>query len=158
MQNDFGPMFIQECQQNRYPLLFIDRMLEFNPGISASAVKNFSYNEWFFPAHFPDEPSVPGFVQLECLTQTFIMTFLTLDEHKGKKTAFSQVKNVKFLKKIVPGDSLRIEASLETFKFGVASGYAKGFVDEQLACSAELVVVLPDVVKMLSPRSSVAGK
>ena len=154
MEPDYGPTFIQECQQNRYPLLFIDRMLDFDPGKSATALKNYSFNEWYFPAHFENSPSVPGFVMLESMTQTFIMTFLTLDEHKGKQTAFSQIKNMKFTKKVVPGDSMVISAQLESFKYGVASGKVIGTVNDSLACSAELVVVLPDVLNKMAPTKS----
>ena len=67
---------IKKCQRNRHPLLFIDQIVEAIPGVSAKGIKCFSYNEWFFPAHFDDEPNVPGFIQVECLVQTFIMTFL----------------------------------------------------------------------------------
>ena len=79
---------IIKIQQNRYPLLFIDKIIDLKPGKSAVGIKNFSYNEWFFPAHFQDEPNVPGFIQIECLVQTFLMTFLTLKENKGLKTNF----------------------------------------------------------------------
>ena len=71
-------MAIQKYQQNRYPSLFIDFVEEAIPGKSAKGHKNFSYNEWYFPAHFADEPNVPGFVQVEALTQMFLMTFLTI--------------------------------------------------------------------------------
>ena len=68
-------MEIQKFQQNRYPLLFIDYVETVKVGKYAKGHKNFSYNEWFFPAHFEDEPNVPGFVQMEALTQMFLMTF-----------------------------------------------------------------------------------
>ncbi|MFA5196346.1 MAG: UDP-3-O-[3-hydroxymyristoyl] N-acetylglucosamine deacetylase, partial [Bacteroidales bacterium] len=58
---------IQQYQQNRYPLLFIDYVEEVVPGKSAKGHKNFTFNEWFFPAHFADEPNVPGFIQIEAL-------------------------------------------------------------------------------------------
>ena len=110
---DIDAFAIQEYQQNRYPLLFVDKITEAVPGVSAKGFKNFTYNEWFFPAHFEDEPNVPGFVQIETLTQVFLMTFLTLPEHKGKKTGFVAVKNARFRKKIVPGDRLDMEAGFE---------------------------------------------
>ncbi|MBT5421068.1 MAG: beta-hydroxyacyl-ACP dehydratase, partial [Candidatus Cloacimonetes bacterium] len=70
----FDVMGIQECQRNRYPLLFIDQITKAIPGKSANGLKSFTYNEWFFPAHFDDEPNVPGFIQVECLVQTFLMS------------------------------------------------------------------------------------
>ena len=66
---------ILKSQQNKFPLMFIDKIISVIPGKELTAIKNFSYNEWFFPAHFEDEPNVPGFVQIECLAQAFILTF-----------------------------------------------------------------------------------
>jgi 3-hydroxyacyl-[acyl-carrier-protein] dehydratase len=142
---------IKQCQQNRYPLLFVDKIYDVFPGVSAKGIKSFSYNEWFFPAHFEDEPSVPGFIQIETLVQTFIMTFLTLDEHKGKKTNFVSIDNVKFRRKIIPGEQLIIEAKLDFFRRGIAKGYAESFVDNQPACRADFVVTLPDILSSFKP-------
>ena len=76
---------IKDSQQNRYPLLFIDKILEAVPGERATGLKCWTYNEWFFPAHYEDEPNVPGFIQVESLVQTFIMTFLSLRNTKAIK-------------------------------------------------------------------------
>ena len=142
---------IKQCQQNRYPLLFVDKIYEVAPGLSAKGIKCFSYNEWFFPAHFEDQPSVPGFVQVETLVQTFIMTFLTLDEHKGRKTNFVSLDNVKFRRMIVPGEQLIIHAKLDSFRRGIAKGSAESFVDGEPACRADFIVTLPDVLNSFKP-------
>ncbi len=143
---------IQDSQQNRYPLLFIDKILEAVPGERATGLKCWTYNEWFFPAHYEDEPNVPGFIQVESLVQTFIMTFLSFEEHKGNKTNFVSMDKVKFKKKIVPGDVMLIEAILDSFKRGIAKGSAKGTVDGELACYAEFVVALPSVFENFKPK------
>ncbi|MEL7567166.1 MAG: 3-hydroxyacyl-ACP dehydratase FabZ family protein [Dehalobacterium sp.] len=142
---------IQQYQQNRYPLLFIDFVEEAIPGKSAKGHKNFTFNEWFFPAHFEDEPNVPGFIQIETLTQLFLMTFLTLPGNKGKKTGFVLVENAKFKKKIIPGDRLDIEAELSSYRRGLAKGTSKGYINGELACSIELVIVIPDVLNQFKP-------
>ncbi len=147
----FDVMGIQKCQRNRYPLLFVDKITEAIPGKSAQGIKCFSYNEWFFPAHFDDEPSVPGFIQLECLVQTFIMSFLCIEEYRGKKTNFVSIDKVKFKRKIVPGERLDIEATLDLFKRGIARGHAISFVGGEPACSAELVVTVPDILDSFKP-------
>tara|TARA_A100001011_G_C14233037_1_gene809734 strand:- start:565 stop:1029 length:465 start_codon:yes stop_codon:yes gene_type:complete len=144
---------IKKCQQNRHPLLFIDKIVDTIPGVEANSVKCFSYNEWFFPAHFEDDPSVPGFILVESMVQTFIMTFLTLDEHKGKKTNFISIDKVKFKKMVVPGDLLRIKAKLNSFKRGIAKGSAEGYIDNELACKGEFIVCLPDVLSNLKPKN-----
>ena len=144
---------IKEYQQNRYPLLFIDKIESVLPGKYAKGIKCFTYNEWYFPAHFEDEPSVPGFIQIESLVQTFLMTFLTLENNKGKKTNFVSIDNVKFRKMIVPGDTLHINAHLESFKRGIAKGFAESFVNNEPACRADFIVSIPDILNTYKPNS-----
>lgn len=144
---------IKECQKNRYPLLFIDKVIEAVPGKSATAIKNFTYNEWFFPAHFEDDPNVPGFVLVETLVQTFIMTFLCMDEYKGMETSFINIDKVRFRQKVVPGDQLQIVSELKSFRHGVAKGTAAGYVEDALVCSAEFVVAIPKVLDKLKPET-----
>lgn len=140
-------------QRNRYPVLLIDQISAVEPGQRATGVKCFTYNEWFFPGHFDDEPNVPGFVQIECLVQTFIMTFLCMDEYKGMKTNFVSANNVKFKRKIVPGEVLTIEANLQSFKRGLAIGSVTSSVNGEAACSADFVIAVPDVFSRFKPKS-----
>lgn len=146
-----GAYEIQQYQQNRYPLFFVDMIEEAIPGKSAKGFKNFTFNEWFFPAHFQDEPNVPGFVQIETLTQVFLMSFLTLPGNKGKKTGFISVKEARFRKKIVPGDRLDIEADLKSYRRGLAKGISKGYINGELCCSAELEIAIPDIMNEFIP-------
>lgn len=149
--NNIDAYEIQKFQQNRYPLLFIDFVEEAVAGVSAKGHKNFSYNEWFFPAHFEDEPNVPGFVQMEALTQMFLMTFLTIPGNEGMKTAFINV-NSKFRKKIIPGDRLDIISSLSSYRRGLAKGESVGYIDGEEACSAEFIIAVPDVMNQFKPK------
>ena len=143
---------IQKYQQNRYPCFFVDFIEEVILGKSAKGYKNFTFNEWFFPAHFADEPNVPGFIQIETLTQVFLMTFLTFPENKGKKTGFVAVNNAKFKKKIVPGNRIDIEATLESYNRGLAKGRVVGYVNGEIACQIELVVAVPDIMTQFTPK------
>ncbi len=149
---DIDAFEIQKYQRNRYPLLFVDKIIEAVPGEFAKGYKHFSFNEWFFPAHFEDEPNVPGFIQIEAMTQVFLMTFLTFPEYMGKKTGFVAVKNARFKKKIVPGDTLETEATLESFKRGFAKGKAIGYVGGKVACTIELEVAIPDIMNKYIPK------
>lgn len=141
---------IQKFQHNRYPLLFIDNVEEVVAGKYARGYKNFSYNEWFFPAHFEDEPNVPGFVQMESITQMFLMTFLTMPGNEGMKTAFIKAET-EFKKKIIPGDRLDIVASLDSYKRGLAKGSSVGYLDGKVACRANLIIAIPDVMRSFRP-------
>ena len=141
---------IMEYQQNRFPLLFVDVITEAEPGKYAKGYKNFTYDEWFFPAHFADEPNVPGFVQLEALTQVFLMSFLTIPEYKGKKTGFVS-NSCRYRKKIEPGQRLDILAELKSFRRGLAKGKSIGYVDGEIACEADLEVAIPDIMAKYRP-------
>ncbi len=149
---NLNPAEIQKYQQNRYPCFFVDCIEEAVPGKYAKGYKNFTYNEWFMPAHFEDEPNVPGFVQIETLTQVFLMTFLTIPENKGKKTGFVSVKDAKFKKKIVPGDRLDMVAELDSYRRGLAKGKVCGYINGELANSIELVVSIPDIMLAFKPK------
>lgn len=154
---DMDAYDIQKFQQNRYPLLFIDYVDEAVAGESAKGFKNFSYNEWFFPAHFEDEPNVPGFVQMEALTQMFLMSFLTLPGNEGKKTAFVKVES-DFKKKIVPGNRLDIEANLDFYRRGLAKGKSVGYLNGEIACDAKLTIVIPDVLLQFKPTAEIVKR
>lgn len=145
---------IKECQRNRHPLLFVDYVYDVIPGQSASAIKCFSYNEWFFPAHFDDEPTVPGFIQIEALVQTFIMTFLSQADLRGEKTNFLDISSVKFRRKIVPGETLKTHATLKSFRRGIACGSAESFVGLEPACSGEFVVAVPSILNRFKPKGA----
>lgn len=151
---NLGVKEIQEYQQNRYPCFFLDMVTEAVPGKFAKGYKNYSYNEWFFPCHFADEPNVPGFVQLEMLTQMFLMTFLTIPENKGKKTCFISINNAKFKQKIIPGMRVDLHAELKSYRRGIAIGSCIGYVDGEEACSVELMVGIPDVLNQFKPKQN----
>jgi len=142
---------ISSLQQNQYPLLFLDRVTDLIPGVSCTGIKTFSYNEWFFPVHFKNDPSVPGFIQIECMVQAFMMTFITLDECKGKLVYGHKINNVQYRKKIVPGDILNSFCTLKSLRRGLASGHVDSYVSDKKACSADFTVVIPDLVNNFLP-------
>mgnify|MGYP002600831086 FL=1 len=149
---NLDPIEIQTYQQNRYPCFFVDCIEEAVPGKYAKGFKNFTFNEWFFPAHFSDEPNVPGFIQIEMLTQVFLMTFLTFPENKGKKTGFVSVDHARFKQKIVPGKRVDIAATLDSYRHGLAKGSAIGTINGEVACQIELTVAVPDVMTAFMPK------
>lgn len=152
IMKDLDAIEIQTYQQNRPPCFFLDRISEVVPGGYAKGYKNFTYNEWFFPAHFKDEPNVPGFIQIETLTQLFIMTFLTYPENKGKKTGFVSVDHARFKRKIIPGERLDMTATLSSFRRGLAKGSVESFVGDQPACNITLMVTIPDIMTQFTPK------
>jgi 3-hydroxyacyl-[acyl-carrier-protein] dehydratase len=144
---------IMEYQLNRHPLLYVDAIIDLVPGEFAQGKKSFTYNEWFFPSHFEGDPNVPGFIQIEALVQVFLMTFLTLEGNKGLKTNFLALNNVKFRRKIIPGEVLEIHAVLESFKRGIAKGHASSKVNGDQAVSGEFTIGVPELLEKFRPNA-----
>ena len=145
---------IRAYQKNKHPYLFVDKITEVVPGERATGLKAFSYNEWFFPTHFEDDPIVPGFIQVECLEQVFLLIFLSMKEFRGEKTSTLSADNIKFGYRIPPGSALVTKARLTSFKRGIASGKAQGYVNNHLACSAEFTVAIATVLQKFKPHAS----
>jgi 3-hydroxyacyl-[acyl-carrier-protein] dehydratase len=133
---------IMEIIPHRYPFLFVDRILECKAGEYAIGLKNVTADEPFFQGHFPGEPVMPGVLILEAMAQVGAVAVLSLPEMKGKIAYFAGVTDAKFRKKVVPGDTLRMEIHVKTLRsrFGVSE--AKAYVGEDLVCEATLSFIL----------------
>ena len=133
---------IKSIIPHRYPFLLVDRVYEMEPGKSITAMKNLTYNEGFFQGHFPNEPVMPGVLIVEALAQAGAVALLKRDEFKGKIAYFGGINNAKFRKKVVPGDTLRLEVELTKIR-GIA-GIGKGiaYVDDKKVCEAELTFMV----------------
>ncbi|MDY6986708.1 MAG: 3-hydroxyacyl-ACP dehydratase FabZ [Thermodesulfobacteriota bacterium] len=148
---------IHEYQQNRYPYLLIDVADEVIPGKSASGYKNLTANEWFFPCHFPGDLNMPGALQLEAIVQMSALMVLTMPGHKGKVVYLSTANNIKFSRKVLPGDRFDIMATMTSWKRGIGACSGEGSVNGNLACRADFTIVMPDVLnqyKVLSGKDS----
>lgn len=148
MSKQYNIDFIKTIQQNRYPMLFIDVITEIIPGKMAAGYKNFSYNEWYFPVHFENDPIVPGFVLSEAMSQTFLMAILTIQGLEGKKAASSRISNIVFRKPVRPGDRVYFEAQVYSYNRGVAKGVINGNLNNVLVCSQNVEILIPDVLSL----------
>ncbi len=135
----------------KYPVLMIDYIEKVVPGKYARGYKNFTYNEWFFQGHFEDDPNVPSSIMLESLSQTMLMTFLTLPEYKKMHTACLKINNVVFKRRIIPGERMDTSAELKAARGGVFAGHVKGTVEGELACEADYVIGIPDIIAQYRP-------
>ena len=141
---------LQEYQQNRYPYLMIDYVDEVVPGKSSYGYKNLTLNEWFFPKHYPANPNYPGALQIESLAQMLTIAITTLPGNKGKETLFVSVFS-KFKKEVLPGDKFVLETKVTSWKRGLLKGVGVGYTNGSIACEAELVITLPDILKQYLP-------
>lgn len=133
---------IKKIIPHRYPMLLIDRVEELIPGEKAVAKRNVTINEELFNGHFPGNPVMPGVLIVEALAQTGAVALLSLPEFKGKTVYFGGIKSAKFRKVVRPGDSLRLEVTLEKIRNNVGLGKAIATVDGKKACTAELTFMI----------------
>ncbi|MFH1199118.1 MAG: 3-hydroxyacyl-ACP dehydratase FabZ [Candidatus Omnitrophota bacterium] len=101
---------IYKILPQRYPFVMIDRVVSLEPGKKITAIKNVSYNEWFFQGHFPEQPILPGVLIIEAFAQAAIILFAaekTIESDK-KLTYYLGNTKVRFLQPVTPGDQLII--------------------------------------------------
>lgn len=131
---------IRRLLPHRYPFLLIDKIIELDKK-HAVAVKNVTVNEPFFVGHFPQEPVMPGVLQIEAMAQTAgVLVLNQVEDPEAYSTYFLKIDNVKFRQKVVPGNTLLLSVSLMTeIRRGcaVVKGYA--FVGEKIVCEAEFM-------------------
>ena len=129
---------VAELIPNRYPILYIDRVDELVPGEHVVARKNVTFNESFFQGHFPQEPVMPGVLQVEAMAQCGGLLVLSqLEEPERWSTYFLKIDDVKFRQKVVPGDTLlfRVEL-LGPVRHGISSMKGYMFVGDHVVAEA----------------------
>jgi len=142
---------LQRFQPNRYPFLMIDHVELVVPGKLAQGFKNLSLNEWFFPIHFPGHPNMPGALQLEALAQMLTVAVTTQPGLEGKVThALSHT--VRFRKEVVPGDRFEIETEVISWSRGICKGRGIGRTNGDIACEADMLITVPDILEQYLPR------
>lgn len=131
---------IRELLPHRYPMLLVDKIIEIGSNYIVG-VKNITANEPFFTGHFPEEPVMPGVLQIEAMAQTGgLLVLSTVDDPDRYSTYFMKIDNVKFRQKVVPGDTLIFHISFMTeLRRGCAvmKGYA--FVGEHIVSECEFM-------------------
>ena len=128
---------------HRYPFLLVDRIIELEPGRRAVGIKAVTANEPQFTGHFPDRPIMPGVLMVEALAQTAGVVVMTLDEYRGKLGLFAGIDDCRFRRMVVPGDTLRLEVTVEKLRgmFGRVRGVAS--VNGEPAVEATLTIIIP---------------
>lgn len=131
---------------HRYPILLVDRILEFVPGESAVGLKNVTMNEPHFQGHFPSFPVMPGVLIVEAMAQTSaILVVQTLGmEAEGKLVYFMSIDSAKFRKPVTPGDSLHIHVTKVQNRKTVWKFKGKAMVGNTLCAEAEFSAMIVD--------------
>ena len=142
---------IIKIQKNRDPYLLIDYATKVVPGKSVEGYKILKKNEWFFKVHWPGDPNMPGMLQVEAMVQMSSLIIFTLPNISGKILYLADSNNIKFFKKIVPGDKLKIVSKLISNSRGLYKFESEGYVRKKIACRANFTLILPGSVH-ISPR------
>ncbi|HOW35616.1 MAG TPA: UDP-3-O-acyl-N-acetylglucosamine deacetylase [Candidatus Omnitrophota bacterium] len=135
---------IMNILPHRYPFLFVDRVVSFEPGKRAVGVKNVTINDNFFQGHFPARPIMPGVLMVEAMAQVGGIAVLTGEQHKGQLAFFLSTDKVKFRKVVSPGDQLVIEAEVVRDKSRTAQIRAWAKVGEDVVSEAEIMISFVD--------------
>jgi len=128
---------------HRYPFLLVDRVLACVPGEYIHALKNVTFNEPFFPGHFPHRPVMPGVMIIEALAQAAgILAFKTVKVVPDSETRFYfvAIDNARFRKPVEPGDQLMLKVTLKRAFKGIWKFHGSAEVDGVEVASAEMMV------------------
>jgi UDP-3-O-[3-hydroxymyristoyl] N-acetylglucosamine deacetylase/3-hydroxyacyl-[acyl-carrier-protein] dehydratase len=135
---------IMRILPHRYPFLFIDRVIEIEGYRRAVGIKNVSINEPFFQGHWPDQPIMPGVLQIEAMAQLAGVLLLRKLENTGKIAVLLSIEKVKLRRSVVPGDQLRVEAEALKVKSQAGKVKARVLVNGQLVSEAIMKFMLAD--------------
>ena len=130
---------------HRYPFLLVDRIVEIEVGKRAVGIKNVTANEWFFEGHFPGRKVMPGVLIVEAMAQAGGFLLLnTVENAETKVVYFMGIDGVRFRRPVLPGDQLRFELKMVSFRRSTCKMTGEAFVGDQLACEAEMMAVVVD--------------
>jgi 3-hydroxyacyl-[acyl-carrier-protein] dehydratase len=135
---------IKELLPHRFPFLLIDRVVDYRPGESITAIKNVTSNEPFFQGHFPDRPIMPGVLIIEAMAQAGGVLYYMSDEDAQPERFFYlvAVDQARFRRTVLPGDQLQLDVSVTRKRQSMWRFDCSSSVDGEQAVSA-LIMCAP---------------
>lgn len=139
-----GVADIERLIPHRWPFLLVDRIVEYDPAAGRIVgVKAVTATEWFFQGHFPGMPIVPGVIQVEALAQTMAVYVAQQPGFGDRIGLFAGIDEVRFKRVVVPGDTLRLEVTMEKLGSRFGKGRAVASVEGEVACEGLLSFIIP---------------
>jgi UDP-3-O-[3-hydroxymyristoyl] N-acetylglucosamine deacetylase / 3-hydroxyacyl-[acyl-carrier-protein] dehydratase len=136
---------IMQHLPHRYPMLLVDRVIEFEAGRRIVGIKNVTINEPFFQGHYPGHPIMPGVLIIEAMAQVGGLLIMdTIENIEDKVVYFMSMDAVKWRRPITPGDQIRFEVEMLQVRRQVCRMKGVGFVDGQIAAEAEFMAAIMD--------------
>ena len=139
---------IRRLLPHRYPMLLVDRVLDWEPGQFLRGLKNVTIDEPFFQGHFPAYPVMPGVLVIEAMAQVAgLLTMLSdVARRDGSQLVlFAGIDEARFKRQVMPGDTLFLEANLELAVRGIGRFRTRATVGSELVCEAQLLAAIRDV-------------
>ncbi len=134
---------IQALIPHRPPFLLVDRILEIEPGKHIVGIKEVSLErDSFLRGHFPAYPVMPGVLIVEALAQTGAVLVMHDQANAEKLPFFARIDNCRFRQQVRPGDTLRLEVEVTSFRDPVGRAHGRALVGDKLACEADLTFAL----------------
>ena len=130
---------------HRYPFLLVDRLEVEEAGVKGIGLKNLTMNELFFQGHFPNNPIMPGVLQIEAMAQTAGCIVMSADENYAENTRsvlFMSIEGVKFRKPVRPGDQLKMHLEKIRERRNIFVFRGVSMVDDQVVSEAELTAMI----------------
>ncbi len=135
---------IMDTIPHRYPFILVDRVTEIVQGKRIKGYKNVTINEPFFQGHFPNDPIMPGVLQLEAMAQLGVILLNTVPNAQGKLAVFAGMNDVRFRRMVTPGDKFEMECEILKLRLPIGKMACKAYVDGELAVEAEIICSLVD--------------
>jgi 3-hydroxyacyl-[acyl-carrier-protein] dehydratase len=139
---------ILEHLPHRYPFVLVDKVLSMELGKKITAIKNVSFNEPFFPGHFPNYPIMPGVLVVEAMAQAAaILSFKTMNRKPDENSVyyFVGIDNARFKKPVIPGDQLFLHVTIERMLKGIWKYKGTAKVNDQVVAEAEMMCILKEI-------------
>ncbi|MBD1583659.1 3-hydroxyacyl-ACP dehydratase FabZ [Pseudoalteromonas sp. S16_S37] len=144
MANELNGFDIQEILKllpHRYPMLLVDKVIDYKAGEYLHAVKNVTINEPIFTGHFPEQPIFPGVMILESMAQaTGLLGFKTVENRSENELyLFAAIDNARFKQPVLPGDTMHLHIDFVKERRNIWKFYGEAKVDGKVVCSADLM-------------------
>ena len=138
---------IKQALPHRYPMLLLDKVTDYEPGVSLTALKNVTFNEPFFQGHFPQQPIMPGVFIIEAMAQaSAVLGLLSAEgrQHRNKLYYLVGVDKARFRKTVAPGDQLVIKVRFVALRRNIWRFSCVAEVDGVVVADSDLLTTIAD--------------